>query len=1107
MGMITSCRVCFFSLGVSMMNQKAIFYKIIFAIVFFLFAIDVLVAMNEDNEREMYAITFQGLLQSESSNHYGPLLIDFALYDSQFSNMAIWNEQHSILTKEGVFSVDLGSKNNLPEILPNQLWIGLSKDGIEFSRIRIAAVPFALNSHISKVADSVKGGMVKSINGVTGSITLTGSDGLEVRNTQDGGINIGLSESAKGEKTLNQGTEWLLGGNANVSQSNWFGTVRAAPLSIRTNSIERMRFSGEQTGFISINDPKPSAKFSVGHNIHIKSNGGIAELSFQTPNWMHNTTFRPTNQTSNINYVFPNSQGKNGTYLSTNDAGQLSWTELPSWGISGNSNVSSNSYLGTTSSFPLNIRTNNVERMTITENGLVGINNGKNSPREQLDITGNVLVKANSINPGKVIFEGRNGYYNSFRSEHQKFSMDYIFPKTEPKNGQVLSTNNLGQLSWIGISDSAYILNGNDFKHDARIGLNTPYDLIIETNNQDRMRIEDNGNISVNNSFSVDGTITPSAEPAGVNSPLSYQNGIVFENNPYMKSGGEDDKAGMRLYQSSPNTHNTVLNIFNGNDPEDKIDFTTPNPNNVTINGSTILTANNISSNLSNIQFQTIINSGNTYLGDNYNDITSLQGTFRVYDSDATNYTDIKGGDGTIQTANLNFVLPTNAGTSGQSLTTDGSGNLSWAATSPDWSAPGTIGSTTPNTASFTTLSASNNLSVYPLGSGSGDTGEIRWYELAANGTDYIAFKAPDNLISTIEYTLPATQGSTGQVLTNNGSGILSWSSISGSTITSLDDLIDSKFSGSNFSNSLLLGHEQTGVLNNAVNNNAVGVLSLENITSGDNNSALGYGALHSITSGTDNTAIGINAGYSTITGSGNVFIGSNAGYNETGSNSLYIDNSNTSTPLIKGDFASNAVTVHGSLGVTGATTMNSGTSNSYTLPTSRGTIGQYLMTDGAGNSNWSNITSIQGRPISNTNPANNNSLMWDSVNQTWKPGIATSSVALLSFSEGVPIDIDVIRNGTTKVNNINISENSLFRLINASAGCDISGFVNGTNGRMIYIINTSGSNQTFNQENTHSAPENRLILGVSNKNIGDRGTITFIYSSTLNRWIMVSST
>jgi hypothetical protein len=452
-------------------------------------------------------------------------------------------------------------------------------------------------------------------------------------------------------------------------------------------------------------------------------------------------------------------------------------------------------------------------------------------------------------------------------------------------------------------------------------------------------------------------------------------------------------------------------------------------------------------------------------------------------------------------------VLPTNAGTSGQSLTTDGSGNLSWAATSPDWSAPGTIGSTTPNTASFTTLSASNNLSVYPLGSGSGDTGEIRWYELAANGTDYIAFKAPDNLISTIEYTLPATQGSTGQVLTNNGSGILSWSSISGSTITSLDDLIDSKFSGSNFSNSLLLGHEQTGVLNNAVNNNAVGVLSLENITSGDNNSALGYGALHSITSGTDNTAIGINAGYSTITGSGNVFIGSNAGYNETGSNSLYIDNSNTSTPLIKGDFASNAVTVHGSLGVTGATTMNSGTSNSYTLPTSRGTIGQYLMTDGAGNSNWSNITSIQGRPISNTNPANNNSLMWDSVNQTWKPGIATSSVALLSFSEGVPIDIDVIRNGTTKVNNINISENSLFRLINASAGCDISGFVNGTNGRMIYIINTSGSNQTFNQENTHSAPENRLILGVSNKNIGDRGTITFIYSSTLNRWIMVSST
>ena len=45
--------------------------------------------------------------------------------------------------------------------------------------------------------------------------------------------------------------------------------------------------------------------------------------------------------------------------------------------------------------------------------------------------------------------------------------------------------------------------------------------------------------------------------------------------------------------------------------------------------------------------------------------------------------------------------------------------------------------------------------------------------------------------------------------------------------------------------------------------------------------------------------------------GTGNVFIGPNAGYNETTSNKLYIDNSNTSTPLIYGDFSTNRLSIN----------------------------------------------------------------------------------------------------------------------------------------------------------------------------------------------------
>jgi len=44
--------------------------------------------------------------------------------------------------------------------------------------------------------------------------------------------------------------------------------------------------------------------------------------------------------------------------------------------------------------------------------------------------------------------------------------------------------------------------------------------------------------------------------------------------------------------------------------------------------------------------------------------------------------------------------------------------------------------------------------------------------------------------------------------------------------------------------------------------------------------------------------------------------LGANAGYLETGSNKLYIDNSSTSSPLIKGDFTANTLTVNGNFGV-----------------------------------------------------------------------------------------------------------------------------------------------------------------------------------------------
>jgi hypothetical protein len=131
--------------------------------------------------------------------------------------------------------------------------------------------------------------------------------------------------------------------------------------------------------------------------------------------------------------------------------------------------------------------------------------------------------------------------------------------------------------------------------------------------------------------------------------------------------------------------------------------------------------------------------------------------------------------------------------------------------------------------------------------------------------------------------------------------------------------------------------------------NNFMGYYSGYANTTGDNNTFLGHGAGRWNTVGEDNTFIGLQAGYnSTGTGnlflgrnagigfssgdnntcvgirsastactdSGNVFLGYRSGFYETGTSLLYIDNSDTTAPLIWGDFENDIVSFMGTIGV-----------------------------------------------------------------------------------------------------------------------------------------------------------------------------------------------
>ena len=103
-------------------------------------------------------------------------------------------------------------------------------------------------------------------------------------------------------------------------------------------------------------------------------------------------------------------------------------------------------------------------------------------------------------------------------------------------------------------------------------------------------------------------------------------------------------------------------------------------------------------------------------------------------------------------------------------------------------------------------------------------------------------------------------------------------------------------------------------------NNSFFGVYSGYLNTEGNANSFFGRGAGRSNTTGSCNTFIGNLAGRDHASGSYNVFLGYSAGYYETGSNKLYISNSDTAYPLIYGDFDNQYLEVNGDLAVKGST-------------------------------------------------------------------------------------------------------------------------------------------------------------------------------------------
>ena len=244
-----------------------------------------------------------------------------------------------------------------------------------------------------------------------------------------------------------------------------------------------------------------------------------------------------------------------------------------------------------------------------------------------------------------------------------------------------------------------------------------------------------------------------------------------------------------------------------------------------------------------------------------------------------------------------------------------------------------------------------------------------------------------------------------------------------------------------------------TSTLGNAINdtedNVVIGISAMANSQSSVRNVAVGYRAgvnvdgPNNVFIGSDadnfnsgvtaarNVVVGSNAGMSTFGTSqeyeGRVLLGYAAGQNLGQDNTLYIENSNSNTPLIYGEFDNDILRIGGQLQI--GSSDDTATGSIYAFPVVDGTNGQVLTTDGAGAVTWENSAGSDTQDLSIDNATADLSLV-DGGTVEIKTIADSDDDTLIQVEENA--DEDIIRFDVSGTEHFTMNNNGKLEILNS---------------------------------------------------------------------------